>query len=136
MDLAVVEFISASAAGIVYAELGFIPDAVIFVSDHAGTPKMMVWLNNSRFSGFPAANSAQILGGTAVFAPDTNTLFAPYAGGDTIAAAETANTAGKHVDRAGAPSVAGRITAPGVAIAAGAQVNSGRNVILAIRNDR
>ena len=41
MDLAVVEFISASAAGIVYAELGFIPDAVIFVSDHAGTPKMM-----------------------------------------------------------------------------------------------
>jgi hypothetical protein len=133
---ATVEFVSASTAGIVYVELGFIPERVEFISDHAGTPKFMIWVNNTRFPNFPAANSVQIVGGSAAFAPDTNTLFAPYAGGDPITSAETANTAGKHVDRSGGPSAAGRITAPGVTIAAAAQVNSGRNVLIAYRGDR
>ena len=130
---AVVEFVSASTAGIVYVELGFIPTSVQMITDHAGTPKVWEWLNNSNYAGFPAANTVSIQGASAAFAPDTNTLVAPYTGGDYIASAETANTAGKHVDRTGTASAAGRITAPGIKILAAAQVNSGRNFIKAFR---
>lgn len=136
MDRAIVEFVSASTAATVYVELGFIPDYCELISDHAGTPVIYKWVNNTRFSGFPAANIVKLPGGTAANSADTNTLMAPYAGGDAVTSAETANTSGKHVNRDGAPSAAGRITAPGVSIAAGAQVNSGRNVLLATRNDR
>ena len=137
-DIAVVEFISASTAGIVYAELGFIPDFAILIQDHGGTnPNIRIWARGGTgktFPLWPAALGLLITGSTGVITRDTASI-AEYAGGDTIASAETANTDGKHVTRDGAPGVAGHITAPGVSIPAAEQTNSGRNLLLAWRYD-
>lgn len=135
MDLAFVEFVSQSTIGIVNVELGFTPDACLMVSDHAGVPVLRCWVNNTRFPNFPAANSVVISGGSAAFAPDTNTIFKPYAGAEAITSAENDNTAGKHINRAGGASAAGRVTSPGITLSAGHGVNSGRNFLLAFRGD-
>jgi hypothetical protein len=136
-NFAAIEFQSGSTAGIVYAQIGWIPDFVELLTD-TGTAnaKRNIWVNPARFTGWPVAQTLVMAGGTVVTAVDTNTLISTYAGGETITAAETVNTAGKHVDRAGAPAAAGTITAQGVKIAAAAQVNSGRNLLLAYQSDR
>ena len=133
---AIVEFQSANPAAIVYVELGFLPDDVEIWSDYTGTPKVLKWINNTKFPNFPVANAVLLEGGTTAFTANAGTLVAPYAGGDVVAANETVDTAGKHVNRKGTPALAGRITSPGIAIAAGIQVNSGRMVVIANRNDQ
>lgn len=135
-NVAIMEFQSASTAGIVYAMIGFVPDYVVLLSDHGtANAKKIEWVNPTRFTGWPTAQSVVTAGGTVVTVVDTTTLLSAYAGGDTITSAETANTAGKHVNRAGNPAAAGAITAPGVKIAATAQVNSGRNLLIAMQSD-
>ena len=136
-NFAMIEFQSASTAGIVYAEVGFIPDYVELITDHGtASAKRNVWVNPARFPGWPTTQTLIMAGGSAASVVDTNTLISAYQGGDTVTAAETVNTAGKHVDRAGAPAAAGKVTSQGVAIAAAAQVNSGRNLLLAHLSDR
>ncbi len=131
-DVAVVEFVSASTKGVVNVQLGFIPDAAILISDHGGTPIFYWWINNTKFTNFAATLSIKDAGTPA---RDTNTVFSPYTGAEKISADQTANSAPKHVDRTGAFALAGRITQPGLAIAGAGQVNSGRNVLIAIRLD-
>lgn len=134
-DIATVEFVSGTTAGIVYVELGFIPDSVRYVSDHKGAPIEYSWINGNRFPGMPVANTVKLPGAAVANAADATSLITVYPGGDYISVAETDNTAGKHVNRSGGASAAGRITSPGIAIAATAQVNSGRNFLRAERND-
>jgi hypothetical protein len=136
-NFAMIEFPSAATAGIVYAQIGWVPDYVELITD-TGTvnAKSNRWVNNARFAGWPVNQTYVSSGGSTASVVDATTLISPYAGGETITAAETANTAGKHVDRAGAPAAAGTITAPGVRIAAAAQVNAGRNLLLAYSSDR
>lgn len=135
-DLAFVEFQSQATIGIVYVELGFIPDNALLVSDYAGVPTLKIWSNNTRYPGWPANTTASIVGASGAFAPDTTTIIAPYAGGDVVSANETTATAGKHVDRTGTAAQAGHITSQGVALSATHGVNSGRNLLIAFRGDR
>jgi len=140
-DAAFVEFISASTAGVVNVELGFIPDFAIGIFDHGGTnPNVRIWLNGSRtiHAGWAVALDLLITGSTGVITRDT-TGMAVFAGGTVIATVETANSDPKHVHRqaGSAPTfaAAGRITQPGLSIPADHQVNSGRNLLWAIRGD-
>jgi len=134
--IAVVEFISASTAGIVHVELGFIPDYCEVIENHGGTnPNIRRWLNKDRFAGWTGADDAILdTGSTGVLTQDTSSI-SKYAGEETIAATETANSSPKHVDRAGVAAVAGHVTAAGISIPAGDQTNSGRNLVIAHRND-
>lgn len=135
-SMAICEFVSASTAGIVHVELGFVPDYVELISDHGGTPKVMKWLNTAKYPNFPASRTVQIVGGSTAFSADANTYIQPYAGGDRITSDETANTAGKHVKLDGSFALTGHMTRAGISIAAAAQVNSGRNIVLAFRGDK
>lgn len=134
------EFISASTAGIVYVMLGFVPDFVIMIQNHGGTnPNIRLWVNGG--SGFPfgagiaAALGFKVNGADGVITRDTTSIDV-YAGGDLIATTETADTAGKHVDQAGAFAIAGAITQAGISIPADNQTDSGRNVVIAFRMNR
>jgi len=140
--LKIVEFISASTAGIVNVELGFEPDFAILIQAHAATnPNLYLWANSkyagssvAAGSGWPALLSLLITGSTGVVTRDT-TGIGVYAGGDTVASDETNNTAGKHIDLAGDPASSGHVTAPGLSIPADHQTNSGRNLLLAFKED-
>lgn len=133
-----VEFISASTAGVVYVEAGFIPDAALLISDHGGTsPNVFFWCRGGTgktYPGWPAALALKCTGSTGVITRDT-TGMAEYAGGDVIASTETANTDGKHIDLDGNFAVAGHETSPGISIPADHQTNSGRNLLLLFRDE-
>jgi hypothetical protein len=130
---ALAEFVSASTAGVVCVEIGFVPDFAMLISDHGGVPKVFYWLNNAKFANFPANRTVSLQGASTAFAPDNTGLMTVYNGAETIAADETANSTPKHVDAAGTPATAGRLTRRGLQIAAAAQVNSGRNILVAWR---
>jgi len=134
--IAMVEFISASTAGIVNVELGFVPNFAIFIQNHGGTnPNMWFWSN---MGSWATAQSIKLLGDTSggsdALTLDTSGITA-FAGGNEIADAETANSSPKHVDRDGTFAAAGHVAAPGLAIPADHQTNSGRNLLIALRND-
>lgn len=135
-DETYVVFQSAATAGIVYVELGFIPSKVRLTVDLFGAAKEVLWMNNAQFPLWPIANTVVSAGASAATVADTTTAIAIYAGGDTITSNETAATAGKHVDRKGNPATQGHITAPGIAITAAMQVNSGFCLVEASRNDQ
>lgn len=132
----IVEFASASVAGVVNIQLGYVPDYVEFVSDHGGTPKVMKWLNPVKYPNFPASRTVQILGGTAVFAPDGTSMITAYTGYERLTADQTVNSAPKHIDREGVAGLNGRMTQAGITISAAAQVNSGRNIVFAYRGSK
>jgi hypothetical protein len=137
MDIAIVEAISkTSAAGLLYVELGFVPDFAMVITNHGGVaPDIRFWANRARFPGWTAAaQSILMLGSTGVLSQDTASV-AVYDGGESISAAETTDSDPKHVNRAGLPSSAGRITAPGISIPAGDQTAGGRNLVVAMRSD-
>lgn len=134
-DVAVVEFISASTAAIVNVELGFVPDFALVIQNHGGTnPNLRWWANNAKFSGWAAALDLLHTGSSGVMTRETSGITA-YAGTETVAAAETDNTAGKHITRNGAAGAAGHVTAPGLTLPAAIQTNSGRNLLVAYRSD-
>ena len=150
IGVTVVEFISASTAGVVNLELGFQPDAVIYVQDHGGTnPNIRIWANVAEFSGWAAALSLLVTGSTGVVTRVTTGITA-YAGGDTIGSlalpAETANSDPKHVALDGsaratfggtAVSVTNLyVTSEGLTLAAAVQTNSGRNLVIAFRRNQ
>lgn len=139
--MAAAEFVSkTSAAGIVNVMLGFVPDFAILISNHGGTnPNVYLWVNGGTGktlgANVPAALSWLITGSTGVITRDT-TGISPYAGGDLVSSAETADTAGKHVTPDGTPAAAGVITTAGLAIPADHQTADGRNVLIAFRANR
>jgi hypothetical protein len=127
------QFTSASTAGIVDVELGFVPDGVIYIRDHGGTnPSIYLWFNNTAFSQWAAALSLLITGSTGVVTRVTSGITV-YNGGETIATAETTASDPKHVNLEGTASAANRVTADGIAIPAALQTNSGANIVLAFR---
>lgn len=135
------QFPSASTAGIVYAELGFIPDVAVLISNHGATnPDVYIWANNDSAADWAAAFCLKLVGAATVsttarcLVRETSGI-TKYTGGDTIAAAENDNTAGKHVNLNGDAAAAGHVTAPGLAIPAGLQANSGANLLLALAFD-
>lgn len=134
--IGMVEFISASTAAVVNVELGFVPDFAILIANHGATnPDWFVWANVGQFPGWAAALTEKVTGSTGVITRDT-TGMSVYAGADTVAADETDNTAGKHVDKNGAASLAGHITAPGLTVPADHQANSGRNILFAFARNQ
>lgn len=136
MDVAVVEFISASTAGIVNVELGFVPDFAIYIHGHGGTnPNIYLWANYVKFPRWAEALALLITGSTGVVTRDTTSI-AAFAGGNKIATVETANSSPKHVDRDGTFAAAGHICAEGLAIPADHQTNSGANLLVAFRGDQ
>ena len=136
-DISMVEFISASTAGVVNVQLGYVPDAVILITDHGGTnPNARIWANNASFSGWAAALAVLITGSTGVFTRDTASV-AAFAGNTKISTVETANSDPKHITEDGAFHPGdGTLTKPGITIPAGDQVNSGRNLLIAFRRNR
>lgn len=140
MDMAVVEFISASTAGVVDVELGFVPDFVEVIIAHGGTnPSRLTWFNNAKFSAWAAALHLLLTGSTGVVTRVTAGI-TKYDGGESITTTETADSAPKHVNRDGTAasgtSTNPYITKAGIAIPAASQVNSGRNVVIAFRADQ
>ena len=152
VGVTVVEFISASTAGVVNLELGFQPDAVIYVQDHGGTnPNIRIWANVSEFAGWAAGLNLLLDGGpTQALLTRVTTGITAYAGGDTIGSlalpAETANSDPKHVALDGsaratfggtAVSVTNLyVTSEGLTLAAAVQTNSGRNLVIAFRRNQ
>ena len=135
MKMAIAQFTSASTAGIVNVELGFKPDFCIFIADIGATnPNINVWANNASVSSWAAALALLITGSTGVVTLDAASL-AIYAGGDTIASAQTVNSSPKHVDLYGTAAAAGRITSEGIAIPADHQGNSKPCILIAFQAD-
>lgn len=134
MSPTIAQFVSkSSSAGIVNVELGFVPDFIIGIFDIDGTnPNLRVWANDEKFSAWTAALSLLVTGSTGVITRDTTGIDA-YDGNETIAATETVDTAGKHVDLGGTAASAGHVTSPGIAIPADHQTASGKNLIIAFR---
>jgi hypothetical protein len=138
----IVEFISASTAGIVRVSLGWEPDFAILIQAHAATnPNIYLWANSkyagsgiTAGSGWPAALSLLITGTTGVVTRDT-TGITVWAGGTTIASVETNNSSPKHIDDAGVFAAAGTVTKCGLAIPADHQTNSGRNLLVCFKED-
>jgi hypothetical protein len=126
----------ATTAGIVHVELGFVPDAVILISSIAATsPDVYIWVNTAVLGDWTEALSLKITGTTGVITRDT-TGMAAYLGGDTVASAETDDTAGKHVTVQGDPAAAGHITAEGISIPADHQIDNATaplNFLIAFR---
>jgi hypothetical protein len=146
VGVTVVEFISASTAGVVNLELGFQPDAVIHIQDHGGTnPNIRIWANVAEFPGWAAALSLLVTGSTGVITRVT-TGITVFAGGTTLAAAETENSDPKHVSLEGAARATFRgaaisatnnyVTSQGLTLAAALQTNSGRNLVIAFRSNQ
>jgi|ERR1051326_8672095 hypothetical protein len=136
-DVAFAQFTSESTAAAAVVELGFVPDMAIVIFDAQGTnPNMRLWFNISKsyLSNAAAGSDDSILmtGSTGVYTLDTASI-AAYSGGDTVASADV--TAGLYHNRAGTVQAAGHITAAGLSIPAGDQVNSGKNIIIAFRGD-
>jgi len=136
----VVEFISASTAGIVRVELGFEPDWCIFAQAHGATnPNIYLWFNSKYkgsgdTEGWPAGLSLLLTGSSGVVTRDTSGITV-FAGGTKISSAETDNSSPKHIDVAGNPAGANHVTAAGVVIPTDHQTNSGRNVLVAFKED-
>jgi hypothetical protein len=144
MDIAFVDFISHSTARDTYVELGFVPDYVEVIVEYGGTaPDRLQWANggavlNYPFSKFPNWAAGQCVrddGADGITEQLAAGIYA-YAGGETIASAESVSSNPKHVDRNGDPAAAGHVTAQGILVMAAAQVNSGRNFVIAMRGDR
>ena len=135
--IAIVEFISASSAGIVNVMLGFVPEFAILIQNHGGTnPNIRLWANDSAFSGWAAALSLLLTGSTGVVTRDT-TGISVFAGTNQITEAESVNDDPKHVDNAGAEvTVVPFIAQAGLVIPADHQTNSGRNLVIAFRRNR
>jgi len=135
--IAIVEYISASTAGIVNVMLGFVPDFAILIQDHGGTnPSIRFWANNSAFSGWATALSLLLTGSSGVVTRDT-TGPTVFAGTTQITAAESVNDDPKHVNNAGAEvTVVPFITQAGLVIPVDHQTNGGRNLLIAFRRNR
>lgn len=131
----IVEFVSASTAGIVNIQLGFVPDFAELIADHGGTPVVYKWVNNRKFANFPATRTVVQAGGSTAFSANSGSLITPYDGGERLAATQTADSAPKHINEMGVAASSGDMTKAGVSIAAAAQVNSGRNVLVAYRGN-
>lgn len=137
-NVAMAEFLSkTSSAGVVNVELGFVPDYVCLIADVDGTnPIRYEWINSTEFPLVgTAALSLLTTGSSGIVTRDTSGI-SVFAGGTTIASAETTNSDPKHVTEAGAAAAAGHITAAGVAIPADHQVASGKNFLMALRRSR
>jgi hypothetical protein len=130
------QFVTASTPGDVYVELGFIPDYVVLIHNAGlGTQVYNYWFNSGTGKTFPLLPAGAVVAetGTAQTLAAANAI-AEYTGGETIAVAETVNTAGKHVTKQGVAAIAGHVTAPGVKIALGLQTSAGgNNVLIAYR---
>ena len=136
-----------SSAGAVYVNLGFVPDLVIVVLKVFQTnPDIYIWLNKASFPLWSsdhttAGNDGYLLitGSTGVITQATSAsvgIFA-YAGGDNVTTAETDNTDGKHVTRAGAAiTTVPAVTGPGIKVTALTQTASDYNAVLAFRADK
>jgi len=128
----IVEFISASTAGIVNVQLGFTPERAILITAHDDTnPDQREWFNVAYHASWAAGKSLLTTGSSGANTVDAASMTA-YAGGLKITVAETVNSSPKHIDTAGtAHSGDGTITAAGIAIPAGDQVNGKRNILIA-----
>ena len=134
---AIVEFVSHSTAGVVDVSLGFKPSFCILISNHAAaTFDTYLWVNNARFSNWAAALSLKINGDASAVTTERDTSgIVAYDGGDSITTAlagqENIGRDGVAFDGSSTPV----ITTEGVTIPADHQVNSGRNVLIAFRDD-
>ena len=143
VGVSMIEWISASTAGVVNLEFGFQPDFVINIQNHGGTnPNIWVWANSAEFAGWAAALGLLVTGSTGVVTRDTGS-FTVYAGGDVIEAVETENSDPKHVGMDGTAAITFRgagisstnhyVTSAGLIVPADHQTNSGRNLTVAFR---
>lgn len=129
------QFTSSGTAAEANIQLGFVPDAVLLITDTQGTnPNARIWMNTSNFSMWQAGADDTILitGSTGVFTVDTASI-AAYAGGDTVTSTDVTNR--KYFNRQGTVTAAAQVTQAGITIPAGDQTNSGKNVLWAFRND-
>jgi len=131
------QFTSASTAGDVYVELGFIPAYIYLVADVAGTnSNTYEWFDKTELTMIGTINSVlKNTGSTGVrtLVTTAGQVIERYAGGDVVAADEAATSDPKHVTVDGAVAVADHVTSAGVLIPKEMQVNSGVNILVAYR---
>jgi hypothetical protein len=129
----IAQFTSESTAADVRLVLGFIPALVRYVQDHQGTnPNERWWMNRDLFDLWQAGADDSILqtGSSGVSTLDTSSI-SSYAGGDTVTSSDV--SAGLYRLSDGTEPAAGTIVGAGIAIPAGDQTNSGKNVVFAWR---
>ena len=110
-----------SALDITRVELGFVPDAWFFISDHAGTnPNIFFGFNNRYQSDWTNALGLLITGSTGVVTRDTASIDEYVGTNDLLAAEATSNNTHDYIDFTGAEvtKAAGDAVKPGVQIPA------------------
>lgn len=164
-DISIAQFTSASSAGVVNVQLGFVPDFAVLYVDVGGTnPNMYTWANHASLSLWPATLNLLTTGSTGVVTAGTSSGIVAYAGGDTLTAGASVNDDPKYVDENGDiesftaaeggdntgagpggafsdgnPPLGMKhlpLTRAGLKILAALQVNSGINILVAYRRNR
>jgi hypothetical protein len=110
-----------SALDIVRVELGFVPDAWLFISDHAGTnPNIFIGFNNRYMSDWTNALGLLVTGSTGVVTRDTASIDEWVGSNEILTAEATAGNTHDYVDMTGAEitKAAGDASKPGVQIPA------------------
>jgi hypothetical protein len=129
-----------SALDIVRIELGFVPDAWFFISDHAGTnPLVMFGFNNRYMSDWTNALGLLITGSTGVITRDTASIDEWVGTNEVLAAEATSNNTHDYYDMSGAEitRAAGDVSKPGVQIPADHFPGVGdKCVLIAIQFDK
>lgn len=129
----IAQFTSEGTAADVRLVLGFIPALVRYIEDAVGTnPNERWWVNRSLFDLWQAGADDSILqtGSSGISTLDTSSI-STYAGGDTVTAQNV--TDGLYRLSDGTEPAAGTIVGAGIAIPAGDQTNSGKNLVFAWR---
>ena len=135
--LDIITYTSKSTARVTTLLLGYVPDAVVHISDFGATnPNLHIWNNTNKYALWTAALSLLLTGSTGVVTRDTSGM-AVFAGGGALAAEETAdNFIYLDGDSAEVTVVANDRLQPGVRIPADHQTNSGTNIVWCFRGDR
>jgi hypothetical protein len=143
----VVEFQSKATLGIVRLELGYVPDFVIFLSDHGdigtNTMDLRFWANVRKYPGWPAGRSWLV--DEAAGSPNADevaTGMTVWAGGEIPSNQETADgyhyvaINGSEVTRNYSGSTPPPPSPAGIELAVSVQTASARCLIVAMRADR
>jgi len=137
-DVAHAQFTSKATAADCYVVLGFVPvsaEIVIDIDGSTPSPWVLRWFNESKLTNWTAAVALkqQNVVDNATTGNSSQAKVAALV--DKHAGGSTADGTTSYVDRTGAALTSGKVTGPGLLIKAAAQVNSGKNLIKAYRDD-
>lgn len=133
----IIQYTSKATARVTTFLLGYVPDAVVHISDFGATnPNIHIWNNTNKYSLWTAALSLLLTGSSGIVTRDT-TGMTVFAGGAALSTEETAdNFIYVNPDSTEVTVVVDDPLQPGVRVPADHQTNSGTNIVWFFRSDR